>query len=82
MSGQRPVVRSLTLDGREWTIREVRLPTLTGEQARALVFDSGLEQRAVSPVPSGWVYWDPARLHEAWLSARPLLATPQPLPEP
>lgn len=82
MSGPSALVRTLEAEGTAWTVREARLPAVTAPAGvAALVFDCGVRQRALTPVPAGWAFCGEEALREAWARAAPLHApgiTPAP----
>jgi hypothetical protein len=70
-SGGGPIgVRRVELAGVLWTVREARPASVTAQPPPlVLVFDSGIEQRQLSPVPARWTEWTDAQLQEACLRA-------------
>jgi hypothetical protein len=71
MTGAAPdSVRRVELAGVVWTVREVRpAATSSGAPRPLLVFDSGEEQRHLSPAPEGWPHWNDTQLQDACLLA-------------
>jgi hypothetical protein len=63
-------VRHIELAGVAWTVREVRPASARDAlEPCVLVFDSGVEQRRLSPAPEGWIRWSDTQLQDACLLA-------------
>jgi hypothetical protein len=70
-------IRDVTVDGKVWTVWEVRPQGYSGTPVRdellegwlAMHFES--HKRRITPIPAGWAQWSDEQLADAVRGARP-----------